>query len=594
MIVADLRNESIHRPGSALIRTRCEPNPNQICKATAVLALGLILLLIPRASFALEPFFDEAVTATGFRPLLQDQNVSAAESALQENQIWSELRQNLHISGFFQNTSGVFINTKGTRWQPHTSLNSLEAERQLLQIDINESFGEHFQFFMRLWGAYEPPYPFENNARIGAHNLSDFYNEYGWRDLWLKSKWGPLTIFTGRQIVEWGESLAFRICDQINPQDVSYAFGFANLEQSHMPIYMLHPILNLPRAGLLSSNFAELVYAPGTDLLWNHVDYPDQRFVGQDQVAGRVDILPSFGSRFFGGTDTRVRPGESVPAGNGQVLQPPLSYVVMAGQTPNLQWAIPRATWANSQIGFRLHTLIDSTTEAAIFYWRSFDYTPALYLNPRGAPGTMRRVTEKFPHYESFGATMNRPLPMPMSIANELPLILRAEVLYKNHEAFSTSDRHNTTGIVNSDTLNTLVALDADNVYVPWLTSTGNLTANLEWQDLTILGASDRYLEQQGVLTKAHKHEENLLANVSTSWWWGAVAPNLGAIYNPDGTTFLLTPSVTLTPPWTNKYFVKLGSVYILGNDKYAFSSGGSLKGLNNMFVQFQYNFNLL
>src|SRR5258707_7147169 len=127
MIVAELRNESIHRPGSALIRTRCEPNPNQICKATAVLALGLILLLIPGASFALEPYFDEAVTATGFRPLLQDQNVSAAESALQENQIWSELRQNLHISGFFQNTSGVFINTKGTRWQPHTSLNSLEA-----------------------------------------------------------------------------------------------------------------------------------------------------------------------------------------------------------------------------------------------------------------------------------------------------------------------------------------------------------------------------------------------------------------------------------------------------------------------------------
>ena len=34
------------------------------------------------------------------------------------------------------------------------------------------------------------------------------------RDLWLKQKWGPLTIFMGKQIVEWGESLAFRIADE--------------------------------------------------------------------------------------------------------------------------------------------------------------------------------------------------------------------------------------------------------------------------------------------------------------------------------------------------------------------------------------------
>jgi len=168
------------------------------------------------------------------------------------------------------------------------------------------------------------------------------------------------------------------------------------------------------------------------------------------------------------------------------------------------------------------------------------------------------------------------------------------EFFYKNHDAFSTSDKTNSSGIVNSDTLNTLVALDLDQVYAPWLTKTGSLTGNFEFQEVTILDSSDKYLEAQGVLTKAHKHEVNLLANVGTSFYWGAVAPTLTEIYNPEGQTWLLTPSVVLTPPWTNKYFAKIGTVYILGNDKYAFSSGGSLKGGSSVFVQLQYNFDLL
>ncbi len=473
----------------------------------------------------------------------------------------------------------------------------LEDEREQSQIDLNEAFGEHLQFFARFWGVYEPSYPFENDARIGAANLSDFYNEYAFRDLWLKIKEGGLTLFIGNQIVEWGESLAFRVGDQINPQDLSWGFGFANLEQSHRPIYMVHPIYNLPTVanGLFGSNFLEMVYAPGFDFLYNHVDYPDDRFTGQNSVAGRVDALPVFGSsRFGGGNDNRCRPGESLCLPGGVALEPPYSYIIEKGQSINVQWAIPRATWANSQLGFRFHTLIDNSTEASVFYWRSFDYVQDAYVGPVGAPGTSRRLLQKFPHYESLGATMNRPLPMPMALANELPLVMRGELFYKNHDAFSTSDRSVTSGIVNSDTLNTLLALDLDNMYVPWLTTTGTLTAHFEFQDVTILDANDKMLQDQDVLTKVHKHEVNLLVNVGTSWYWNAIAPGMGAIYNPDGTTFLLLPNITLTPPWTDKYFMSIGSVVILGNDKYAFSALGSLKGSSNIFAQFQYNFNLL
>jgi hypothetical protein len=69
---------------------------------------------------------------------------------------------------------------------------------------------------------------------------------YQVRDAWWQNKTGPLTTYIGNQIVVWGQSLAFRVGDVVNPQDTCWAFGFANLEQSRVPQWMIHPILNLP------------------------------------------------------------------------------------------------------------------------------------------------------------------------------------------------------------------------------------------------------------------------------------------------------------------------------------------------------------
>src|SRR5208282_4673974 len=43
----------------------------------------------------------------------------------------SELRDNLHISGYIQSNYGLFYNTEGTKWWPHHHLNSIESLRQL-------------------------------------------------------------------------------------------------------------------------------------------------------------------------------------------------------------------------------------------------------------------------------------------------------------------------------------------------------------------------------------------------------------------------------------------------------------------------------
>ena len=209
----------------------------------------------------------------------------------------------LHISGYGSQTFGMWQNPTTLR-QYTRSRNNLAVARSLLQIDENYRLNENNTFFMREWFAYEPPYSFNSannpfwasatrivgptaatsgnaacfantfcrdtapNGSSFGHHINGVYNTYQVRDAWWENKTGPLTTFIGNQIVVWGQSLAFRVGDVINPQDTCWAFGFANLEQSRDAQWMIHPILNLPELGPLTSNFLELVVQPGFQPRW--------------------------------------------------------------------------------------------------------------------------------------------------------------------------------------------------------------------------------------------------------------------------------------------------------------------------------------
>jgi len=137
------------------------------------------------------------------------------------------------------------------------------------------------------------------------------------------------------------------------------------------------------------------------------------------------------------------------------------------------------------------------------------------------------------------------------------------------------------------------MALDLDSAYTPWLTTTGNLNANFEFFDNTILSYSNKMQGAAGFWERAYHNDVQMLASVSTSWWWGAVSPNWTTIYAPEGLTFLSFPSVQLVPPWTNKYFMKLEWVDVEGTNKFGLD-GGVFKGKDLFFAQFQYNFSLM
>ncbi len=175
----------------------------------------------------------------------------------------------LHISGYGSQTFGMWQNPTALR-NFTRSRNNLAVARSLLQIDENYRLNENNTFFAREWFAYEPPYSFNSannklyhtpNASSFGHRTNGIYNTYELRDAWWENKTGPLTTFVGNQIVVWGQSLAFRVGDVINPTNTCWAFGFANLEQSRVAQWMIHPILNLPEFGPFTSNFLELVPA---------------------------------------------------------------------------------------------------------------------------------------------------------------------------------------------------------------------------------------------------------------------------------------------------------------------------------------------
>jgi len=468
----------------------------------------------------------------------------------------------LHISGYGNQTFAMWQNP--TNLVAYTqSRNNLSVARSLLQIDENYRLNENNTFFAREWFVYEPPYSFNsaNNAAYGAatpnhgsfgHYMNGFYNDYELRDAWWENKTGPLTTFIGNQIVVWGQSVAFRVGDVISPADTCWAFGFANLEQSRVPQWMVHPILNLPEWGDLTSNFLELVVQPGFQPRWWPEQYQDPYHkyrtaltAGRAQPclpsashgpSARFDIQYATGNPIFGanwisspfgpyvaggaqstipGAQTMVNP----PASREFFLCAPFSGLTRPGFNPyaaylkrfpggmncNLGlsknnnkispigdgtltdtgfWNVPGMQPQNWNEGVRFHTLYGATEWTALYYYDSTN---------GGAPATLRwkPFTNLWyyqePAINEFAVTADRPVPAPATVAEYFPAVFRGEMRYQNHTSLESNEFQNMNGQRWTDRTDYMLALDVDQAYAPWLTSTGNLSAGIELLQTTLL-----------------------------------------------------------------------------------------------------------
>lgn len=571
----------------------------------------------------------------------------------------------LHISGYGNELGAMWSNPTGLQEYTH-SRNNLAVARTLLQVDENWRLNENNTLFGREWFVYEPPYSFNsaNNPYyvVPGHDsygskMNGFYNNYQVRDFWWQNKFGPLTTFVGNQIVVWGQSLAFRVGDVVNPTDTCWAFGFANLEQSRNAQWMLHPILNLPEFGPFSSNFVEAIIEPGFAPVWwpEQTGDPYHKYRSMLTAGRGVPCTPAAShgpsARFdisypnepvFGFTAPTTLPGTGGPnfngndgAGNVLVSSPAMREFMECGQlspavipsynyfnrvgnrkytTPACRlgynkhnnphspigdgtltdtgyWHIPGMQPSNWNDGVRLHTLLGATELTAIYY---NDNTSG------GAPWSLRWTPHtnlwNYSEYDiqEMGVTADRPLPVPESLGEYLPLVGRTEAMYLNHVNFESNIPGDQEGQRYSDEVKWMAALDVDQAYAPWLTQTGNLTTSAEvvdtivMDDPKLLGFSNAISGQQA------KNGVQALFSLGTSWYWSDVVPNWAMIYDPRGESFALFPTLALNPPWTKKYFVQFGVIQVLSGYKENSGGLGLFKGQNMVNAQLQYNFDLM
>jgi len=578
----------------------------------------------------------------------------------------SSLLSGLHISGYLSQTFGMWQDPPSLA-QYTPSRNNLSTSRTLLQVDENFELNDSNNFFAREWFVYEPPYSFNsaNNSAWSAaspnkssfgHFMNGYYNNYQVRDAWWENKFGPLTTYIGNQIVVWGQSLAFRVGDVVNPVDTCWAFGFANLEQSRTPQWMLHPILNLPEAGPFNSNFAEAIIQPG----WQPNYWPEQtndpygKYIGEGAKAGRVQ--PCFpaashgpSARFDVGYDSQPRFGLTAAlfSNSGGVLTPlapsagsnpfgteawrcaqfgpnafpnfslkvneafnPLppslrnKFACNLGLSHNNNpyspigdhtlldigvWNIPGYQPQNWNDGVRFHTLL-GPTELTAFY-----YNDAVNNGvPWGARWTAQTNLWNYTFYDvqEMGMTMDRPLPIPSSLAEYFPAVFRGEVLYQNHENFANMNPSDWSGDSYSDVVKWMAAIDVDQAYAPWLTSTGNLTANFEVYDDMIMDLQKTFTTGNALDANPPKNDVYALGSIGTSWLWSDIAPTFTGIFEAKGRNIVMFPTVALNPPWTKKYFMTITAIEVMGGDKLV--GFGVFKGQSQINAAFQYNFDLM
>ena len=567
----------------------------------------------------------------------------------------------LHISVYGSQTFGVWQNPPNLIVYT-TSRNNLSVARSLLQVDENYRLNESNTFFAREWFVYEPSYDFTKannpqykNQSNGSFNalMNSYYNTYEYRDAWWENKTGPLTTFVGNQIVVWGQSVAFRVGDVVNPTNTCWAFGFANLEQSRVPPWMVHPILNLPEWGDFTSNFLEGIVQPGFQPTvqpsqyqdpYNKyrsgltagranpclpaashgpsarfdVQYPTQPVFGADAVlrptgpwvaGGAQSTIPGYSvfvstpssRQFFICDSSGIAPGWNPYAVYLRKFHPKCTLGLSKNNNPISPigngsavgvgfFQVPGMQPQNWNEGVRFHSLYGPTEWTVLYYNDSIN---------AGNPASLKWTSlytnlwsYQYPEINEFAATVDRPVPAPASIAEHFPAIFRGEMLYQNHTSVDTTQFQNMNMQRWSDVVKYMLALDLDQAYAPWLTSTGNLSAGLEYEQTTIMDNCKMCWNGNALNGALLKNDVDMLFSVGTSWWWSDIVPTWTMIYNPKGTTFALFPQIILNPPWTKKYFMKVQWIQILGGDK--IQNFGLFKGQNQLLAQFQYNFNLL
>ena len=481
------------------------------------------------------------------------------------------------VYGWVRNNLGMFtdkIDFSG-------SGNDLATCRTWVRAYIETTMSDQLSSWVALQAAHEPTYHMEkgsvsSNVHYTGEPTARSGKEYSeYRDIndVLREcfiRWQPSVNHTfklGRQIVIWGEAMTQRVGDVIHPDDGRYALGFANLEDSRIPMWMLR-----------GTHYFEDLHGMELDWLVSPNLARKEFTVGRGgNFATVAHIPPPFGAGFTilnTGQRLGLRPDDRQygveskypTAGNG-------AYGIPA----SIETEYPDNSLDDLRYGFRVSTYMGKTM-LYLSYFHTQNYNPAsevTRLNPFAY--NLKLV---YPDEDIFGVSLNSEMPKGL---------VRAEAIWVPNRTFAVWDPNDADKIDKRDYIKYMAAYDVT-FFFQW-----NKSAPL---NLTLEHVGEWYPDNDYILYFGGIESErqysytptiSLSARMSFMNRWDAMQI---VSYLPKDKSGLTISQVSYKPIWMNNAWqFTLQYIRVFSEDYY--HGMGPLEQKDQVVFTTQYNFYL-
>lgn len=513
-----------------------------------------------------EAFVFVAVTVMALIPFSPDMSFAAE----------GEVR----VYGWLRNNLGMFtdqIDFAG-------SGNDLSTCRTWLRTYVEYEASDQISTWVALQFAHEPTYHMEkgsmsSNVHYAGEPTARSGKEYSeYRDIndVLREcfiRWQPSVnhgFKLGRQIMIWGEAMTQRVGDVIHPDDGRYALGFANLEDSRIPMWMLRGthyfegLKGMELDWLVSPNLMRKEFSVGRS-----GNYATIANIGGNileiNTTQRLGIRPD--DRQFG-VESKYP-----TAGNGAYGRPSM-----------VNREYPENSLDDLRYGFRIGT---SLFKSMIYfsYFHTQNYTPSAKLTsfvfgpiPGASFDDSYNINLVYPDEDIFGFSMNSEMPKGL---------LRAEAIWVPNRTFAVWDPDDADKIDKRNYIKYMAAYDIT-LFFQWNKSS---PLNLTFEHVgDYYPDNDHILYFGGIVSErqySYTPTISMSARMSFINRWDLMQV---VSYLPKDKSGLTISSVTYKPIWMNNAWqLKLQYIRVFSDEYY--KGLGPLEQKDQVVFTTQYNF---
>jgi hypothetical protein len=509
------------------------------------------------------------------------------------------LADEIQLSGYLESRVGMWLHDDPTAPIHFPGItgtppgNDLAVFRNTFQLELDAEPTRRTDLHAVFRAVYEPRYPVDRYASpqssFGEDRLSkSFYNEPDWnkepiREAWIQQEiLDGQSIRIGRQIVNWGESLAFRVADVINPNDTTFNLFFVDPEESRIPQWMAQGIHQLP--WLPGSPAFEWIVMPA----W-------------ETQSRRVNDLAPTGSRFAIPPESRQSTYPVFQTVPGKPALWTVQRAVLNGRAAGTPAAVDFRFLDDGQkdfpqdpsVGGRMKVSV-GPVELAFFDWYGYELLPVVrdrgleqstvgeYDTVLGRPDLANvyhalHVPPSFrldsfeylyPRQNVVGVTGNAYLEW-------IKGVTRFEVAYRPQRHFQIDGFDRATGaitdhdgLVRRDELEWQLALDLGGLYWHWLNPTSDFSFSLEYTQNVIFDHVKGM--RAGVYeTALDAVTDTLSLRGSTSYWYNSLQPSLTVIVQPKQGAWATVAALGLQAPWDEDLTAEIRWVAVGGRSHF-------------------------